>query len=88
MSGTAGATYTKERWRRRAVYIGWAVVGTGVALVAGAIPFILPAVRRHCLPYVPATQAQIHRVIEILKNRPAGRVVDLGSGDGRVVGGG
>lgn len=67
--------------------MGWAVVGTGVALVAGTMPFLLPALRRYCLPYIPATPAQIQQVVNVLKKRPVGKVVDLGSGDGRVVGG-
>lgn len=35
----------------------------GAALVgAGAVfwPFLAPAVRRHCLPYIPATDAQVN----------------------------
>ena len=69
------------------MYIGWSVVGAGVILVGGAVPFLLPALRRHCLPYVPASPTQTHRVMAVLKTIPAGRVVDLGSGDGRVVSG-
>ena len=53
--------------------------------MGGAVPFLLPALRRHCLPYVPASPTQTHRVMAVLKTIPAGRVVDLGSGDGRVV---
>ena len=82
-----GLPHSRERWRRRAIFLGWAVVGTGMALVAGTMPFLLPALRRHCLPYVPATTAQTQRVLSVVKKRPVGKVVDLGSGDGRVVGG-
>ena len=58
--------------------------GAGVALLVGALPFVLPALRRYCLPYVPATTVQTERVLSQLKGRK-GKVVDLGSGDGRVV---
>ena len=79
------AVSSNEKWRRRAVYIGWSVVGAGVILVGGAVPFLLPALRRYCLPYVPASTAQVQNVMAVLKSRPARRVVDLGSGDGRIV---
>lgn len=47
-------------------------------------PFVLPALRRYCLPYVPATPIQIEKILLQLRGRP-GKIVDLGSGDGRVV---
>ena len=37
-----------------------------------------------CLPYVPATPTQVHNVMHQLKGR-SGSLVDLGSGDGRIV---
>ena len=37
-----------------------------------------------CLPYVPATTEQVHNVLRALKGR-SGPLVDLGSGDGRIV---
>lgn len=60
--------------------------GAGVGLLVVALPFVLPALRRYCLPYVPATPVQIERVLSQLEGRK-GKVVDLGSGDGRVVSG-
>ena len=72
------------KWRKRAIAAAWLVSGAGFGLVAVTIPFILPALRRYCLPYVPATTVQVEKVMSQLKGR-AGRVVDLGSGDGRVV---
>ncbi|KAG7241335.1 hypothetical protein CRUP_038268, partial [Coryphaenoides rupestris] len=33
--------------------------GSLVALYAAAAPFVLPALRRVCLPFVPATPAQV-----------------------------
>lgn len=72
------------KWERRAKRIAWIVGGIGVGLTLGAIPFITPAIRRYCLPYVPATQRQISTLKTILRGR-SGKVADLGSGDGRVV---
>nr|XP_034957200.1 ATP synthase subunit C lysine N-methyltransferase isoform X2 [Zootoca vivipara] len=58
--------------------------GTLVALYAVATPFIAPALRKHCLPYVPATSKQVENVLRMLKGRN-GPLVDIGSGDGRIV---
>lgn len=70
--------------------IGYIITGTlagvvfGIHLIAG--PFITPALRRICLPFVPATEEQVENVFRALKGRK-GKFVDLGSGDGRLVGG-
>jgi len=62
-----------------------AVTGaTAVALTVICVPFVSPALRKHCLPYVPATDVQVRNVLAALKARK-GTVVDLGSGDGRIV---
>lgn len=58
--------------------------GTLVALHAVATPFVTPALRKVCLPFVPATAAQIQNVLKMLENR-SGSLVDIGSGDGRIV---
>ncbi|CAL1266974.1 unnamed protein product [Larinioides sclopetarius] len=67
---------------------GYAVVGAfgtvAVGLMIGSIPFVMPAFRRICLPFVPATDNQVRNVISLLKKRK-GNVIDLGSGDGRIV---
>lgn len=67
---------------------GMALLGlTGTAVIglyAATFPFITPALRRMCLPYVPATTAQVKNVMSALRNKH-GKVVDLGSGDGRIV---
>ncbi|NXA52074.1 F173B methyltransferase, partial [Nothocercus julius] len=55
-----------------------------LALHAVVTPFVMPALRRVCLPFVPATSAQIENVLQMLRGR-RGSVVDIGSGDGRVV---
>ncbi|XP_050540778.1 ATP synthase subunit C lysine N-methyltransferase isoform X1 [Daktulosphaira vitifoliae] len=69
-------------------YKGLFLVGVtgGVSIVLSVIcyPFISPALRKICLPYVPATSVQVQNVLRILKGR-SGKLVDLGSGDGRIV---
>ncbi|TPP66001.1 hypothetical protein FGIG_01911 [Fasciola gigantica] len=54
--------------------------------------FLAPAFRRICLPFVPATPHQIETVSRILVGaqtkyqlQTLGSVIDLGSGDGRVL---
>lgn len=56
-----------------------------VGICAVTMPFVLPAARRVCLPYVPATTTQVRNVMSLLERRKPGRLVDLGSGDGRIV---
>nr|XP_020668420.1 protein FAM173B isoform X1 [Pogona vitticeps]XP_020668421.1 protein FAM173B isoform X1 [Pogona vitticeps]XP_020668422.1 protein FAM173B isoform X1 [Pogona vitticeps] len=58
--------------------------GSLVALYAVTTPFIAPALRKHCLPFVPATSKQMEYVLKMLKGRH-GSLVDVGSGDGRIV---
>lgn len=58
--------------------------GAAVALSVIAAPFVTPALRKVCLPYVPATTEQVNNVLRALRGR-SGRLVDLGSGDGRIV---
>ena len=53
-------------------------------LLAVTTPFVLPALRKVCLPYVPATTTQVSNVLRILEGRK-GSLIDLGSGDGRIV---
>lgn len=68
----------------------WGLLVTGVvggALVtvyAVATPFITPALRKVCLPFVPATSKQVENVVKMLQHR-RGPLVDIGSGDGRIV---
>uniref|UniRef100_A0A803J5V2 ATP synthase c subunit lysine N-methyltransferase n=1 Tax=Xenopus tropicalis TaxID=8364 RepID=A0A803J5V2_XENTR len=67
----------------------WGLIATGVmggtlvALYAVATPFVAPALRKCCLPYVPATTAQVENVLKMIRTR-SGLVVDIGSGDGRI----
>lgn len=60
------------------------VGGSLIALYAVAAPFIAPALRKMCLPFVPATTAQVEAVLKVLRGR-SGSLVDIGSGDGRIV---
>ena len=73
---------TQQRWRGRVKAVGWVIGGTTVGLCALVTPFILPALRKHCLPYVPATTRQVRLVVQHAKGKT---LVDIGSGDGRVV---
>ena len=65
--------------------------GAALTLSAICLPFVTPALRRHCLPYVPATNQQVENVLKALsssggkvsKNKQ--KLVDIGSGDGRIV---
>ena len=73
-----------RRRRKFGIGVACALGGVGLGLTLVAVPFVLPALRRYCLPYVPATPEHIQYVLLQLKGR-TGRVVDLGSGDGRLV---
>lgn len=55
-----------------------------VGIYALTAPFLLPALRRICLPFVPATTAQVKNVFTALAGR-SGTLIDIGSGDGRIV---
>jgi len=47
--------------------------------------FVAPAFRKFCLPYVPATTEQIQNVLSFLPKNASGKLLDIGSGDGRIV---
>lgn len=72
----------QEIWRGRVKAVGWIIGGATVGLCALVTPFILPALRKHCLPYVPATTQQVRLVLQHARGKT---LVDIGSGDGRVV---
>ncbi|GFR31101.1 ATP synthase subunit C lysine N-methyltransferase, partial [Trichonephila clavata] len=75
----------EEKYKKTFGFIAIGTFGAvAVSLLAGSLPFVLPAFRRICLPYVPATDNQIQHVISLLKTRK-GNLIDLGSGDGRIV---
>nr|XP_042715804.1 ATP synthase subunit C lysine N-methyltransferase isoform X1 [Chrysemys picta bellii]XP_042715806.1 ATP synthase subunit C lysine N-methyltransferase isoform X1 [Chrysemys picta bellii]XP_042715807.1 ATP synthase subunit C lysine N-methyltransferase isoform X1 [Chrysemys picta bellii]XP_042715808.1 ATP synthase subunit C lysine N-methyltransferase isoform X1 [Chrysemys picta bellii]XP_042715809.1 ATP synthase subunit C lysine N-methyltransferase isoform X1 [Chrysemys picta bellii] len=73
-----------SRKRNWGLLVTGIVGGTLVVLYAVATPFITPALRKICLPFVPATSTQIENVLKMLQYR-SGSLVDLGSGDGRIV---
>ena len=54
------------------------------AVFAITTPFLSPALRKICLPFVPATETQIKNIFEALGSQK-GKLIDLGSGDGRIV---
>ncbi|KAK6100915.1 hypothetical protein QQG55_2550 [Brugia pahangi] len=58
-----------------------------VAVTVVCVPFVTPALRKICIPYVPATPQQLQNVAMALSTCSAkvSPLVDLGSGDGRVV---
>ncbi|XP_071568006.1 ATP synthase subunit C lysine N-methyltransferase [Temnothorax nylanderi] len=58
--------------------------GIATAISVVCFPFLSPAFRKICLPYVPATRQQMKNVIRALNGR-SGSLIDLGSGDGRIV---
>ncbi|CAF4993707.1 unnamed protein product, partial [Rotaria sp. Silwood1] len=60
----------------------------GIGLTVLAVPFLTPALRRHALPYVPATREQLDNIFNLLKQystKQRQHLIDLGSGDGRIV---
>lgn len=66
--------------------VGSAFGITGVCLVALTTPFVLPAIRTYCLPYVPATNRQLSNLSRAFKRhvQPGSAFLDIGSGDGRI----
>ncbi|XP_050300131.1 ATP synthase subunit C lysine N-methyltransferase [Anthonomus grandis grandis] len=58
--------------------------GVAFGLTVICTPFVTPALRKFCLPYVPATTEQLSNIFQALKGRQ-GTLLDLGSGDGRIV---
>lgn len=81
--GTRDTGESRSRSRLGLLVTG-VVGGSLVALYAVAAPFVAPALRKVCLPFVPATTGQVENVIRVLRSR-SGTLVDIGSGDGRIV---
>ncbi|KAF7664489.1 hypothetical protein LDENG_00175110 [Lucifuga dentata] len=71
---------------------GWGVAqiaaGTGLAIYAVWVGILQPGFRKVPLrlqvPYIPASKAQVCNVMTLLRGRK-GNLMDLGSGDGRIV---
>lgn len=56
----------------------------GLSIVCAS--FVSPALRKFCLPYIPATRQQIRNIFKALEDENSkGRLLDIGSGDGRIV---
>lgn len=70
--------------KRMGLIIAAGIGGLAVAISAVCLPFVAPAFRKFCLPYVPATDTQVSNVMKALSQR-SGTVLDIGSGDGRIV---
>ena len=74
--------------KSKVAMFGLAVTGgLAIGLSVVTASFVSPALRRICLPYVPATEKQIANVLKLCKQCKGERntLVDLGSGDGRIV---
>lgn len=85
-SGQSEGDVRQGKSRNRVGVIVTGVLGGSLlALYAVAAPFVSPALRKICLPFVPATTAQVENVLRALRAR-SGTLVDIGSGDGRIVG--
>lgn len=59
--------------------------GIGIGLSVVCASFVAPAFRKFCLPFVPATTEQIQNVLQFLPRSTSGKLLDIGSGDGRIV---
>lgn len=71
---------------KSAKFLIFATGGVGIGLSVVCASFVAPAFRRICLPYVPATSEQVANVLKFLpRNAPSQRLLDIGSGDGRIV---
>jgi hypothetical protein len=96
------STATSEPKKNESRFGFYSAVGIAALAIGGsiaAIPFLTPAMRRHALPYIPATPKQISNVFKAIRTyREANnlsylnpsktnqvKLIDLGSGDGRIV---
>lgn len=70
---------------KSAKFLIFATGGVGVGLSVICYSFVAPAFRRICLPYVPATTEQVNNVLQFLPRNTSKRLLDIGSGDGRIV---
>lgn len=69
------------------LFVAGVVTASAIGLSIGTTSFVLPAFRKICLPFVPASTSQVNNVIKALHapRRFGMTVVDIGSGDGRIV---
>ena len=72
-------------------YLGKILIGTSACVAVGisvvCFPFISPALRKFTLPFVPATDSQLRNIMKVLPkdSQVKVKVLDIGSGDGRIV---
>ena len=82
---------TSKSSSRFGLYTTLGISALAIGGTIAAIPFLTPAMRKHALPYIPATPKQISNVFKALKAYRVGvdpnktSLIDLGSGDGRIV---
>lgn len=81
---TTGTTEPKPKLTKLGLSLIAVTGGLATAISVVCVPFVSPAFRRICLPYVPATNQQVENVLQALKGC-SGTLIDLGSGDGRIV---
>lgn len=68
------------------ILLNWNVKGgAAIGLSVICAPFVAPAFRKYCLPYVPATNSQISNILQLLQKNSREKLLDIGSGDGRIV---
>ncbi|OWF42603.1 protein FAM173B-like [Mizuhopecten yessoensis] len=69
--------------RRGSILLGvFGGLFVGIYTLTG--PFLAPALRKICLPFLPASSTQMKNVFKALGSRK-GSLLDIGSGDGRIV---
>merc|ERR1712037_253674 len=60
--------------------------GTALAITAVCIPFVAPGLKKHALPFIPATDLQLKNIKTALEKHGTNRdLIDIGSGDGRSI---
>lgn len=69
----------------KCVFFSSFVGGAAIGLSFICAPFVTPAFRKYCLPYVPATNNQLNNVLKLLQANSSEKLLDIGSGDGRIV---
>lgn len=91
-SDTSSKSSSSSSSSKFGLYTTLGISALAIGGTIAAIPFLTPAMRKHALPYVPATPKQISNVFTALRSyraqqaEPAKtKLIDLGSGDGRIV---
>lgn len=68
----------------KVLIFGSAAVAVGISVVC--FPFVSPALRKFTLPFIPCTDNQLKNILKVLPKNPKNlKVLDIGSGDGRIV---